>query len=86
MTRAGGLAGRRLIGVKWLTITDGGQLGIGFVWTAGAGSELCGTGEGLPVPSHATTKRPTRMIIGVVVFAVGVLAGALIAAWVVPPA
>jgi hypothetical protein len=26
------------------------------------------------------------MIIGVVVFAVGVLAGALIAAWVVPPA
>jgi hypothetical protein len=41
----------------------------------------------LPVPSsRATTKRPTRMIIGVVVFAVGVLAGALIAAWVVPPA
>ena len=41
----------------------------------------------LPVPSsRATTKRPTRMTIGVVVFAVGVLAGALIAALVMPPA
>jgi hypothetical protein len=36
--------------------------------------------------SRATTKRPTRMTIGVVVFAVGVLAGALIAALVMPPA
>jgi hypothetical protein len=59
---------------------------LGFRLDGWPGSELCGTGEGLPVPSHATTKRPTRMIIGVVVFAVGVLAGALIAAWVVPPA
>jgi hypothetical protein len=35
--------------------------------------------------SRATTKRPTRLIISVVVFAVGVPAGAGIAALVVPP-
>jgi hypothetical protein len=36
--------------------------------------------------SRATAKRLTRMIIGVVVFAVGVLAGAGIASMMMPPA
>jgi hypothetical protein len=40
-----------------------------------------------PVPSSRTiAKRPTRMIISVVVFAVGLLMGAGIAALVMPPA
>jgi len=75
--------------IRCLVGVPGGRLGVRprpFVWEAGVGSPLRTLGR-LPVPSSlATTKRPTRMIIGVVVFAVGVLAGALIAAWVVPPA
>jgi len=39
------------------------------------------------VPSpHATAKRSIRVIIAVAVFAFGMLAGAGIAAWLVPPA
>jgi hypothetical protein len=40
----------------------------------------------LPVPSaHAIAKRPIRVIIAAAVFAFGMLAGAGIAAWLVPP-
>jgi hypothetical protein len=34
---------------------------------------------------RAIAKRPTRVIIGALVFAVGLLAGARIVAWVMPP-
>jgi hypothetical protein len=41
----------------------------------------------LPVPSaHAMAKRPMRVIIAAAVFAFGMLAGAGIAAWLMPPA
>jgi hypothetical protein len=45
------------------------------------------SGIEVPVPSsRATAKRPLRMIIGVVVFAVGALAGVGIAVLMMPPA
>jgi hypothetical protein len=42
--------------------------------------------RGIEAPVPSTAKRPTRMIIGVVVFAAGVLAGVGIAALMMPPA
>jgi hypothetical protein len=73
--------------------TPGGRLGIrprpflGRSFGRLGSAYLCGTGGGLLLPSsRATAKRLTRMIIGVVVFAVGVLAGVGIASMMMPPA
>jgi hypothetical protein len=49
------------------------------------GRHISGARSSVPF-AHTKTKRPMRVIVGAVVFAVGILAGADIAAWLMPPA
>jgi hypothetical protein len=73
-----------------LSVHSRSRLGVGpaIPWDSSAGRGRSPTVEiEAPVPSsRATTERPTRMVIGVVLFAVGVLARVGIAAWMMPPA
>jgi hypothetical protein len=39
----------------------------------------------VPTTKRIMTSRPARVVIGAAVFAVGILTGASIAAWLVPP-